>query len=306
MLATIILNRIADHIELQLRDEQAGFRRGRSCIDNSNTLRQIIEQSVEWNSPLYMVFIDFKRTFDTISQQAIWNALNTKGIPNKIINIIRAMYVESYFKVLHNGQLGKPIKSMSGVKQGCPLSPLLFVTTLDEVMNKSASTPRGIRWGVCNRLEALEYADDIVLLSHTAQEMKEKLADLQKHAGEVGLYINTNKTKVMRIKTRNTEAFEIGNTIIEDVNSFNYLGSILSTDGGAAADITSRIAKARGAFSSMWPVWKSSQISRNLKIKIFNACIKSILLYGSETWLVRNSDMDKIQVFINKCIRIIC
>ena len=56
----------------------------------------------------------------------------------------------------------------------------------------------------------------------------------------------------------------------------------------------------------MWPVWKSSQLSRNLKIKIFNACIKSILLYGSETWLVRNSDMDKIQVFINKCLRIIC
>ena len=48
VLATTILNRI----ELQLRDEQAGFRRGRSCIDNSNTLRQIIEQSVEWNSPL--------------------------------------------------------------------------------------------------------------------------------------------------------------------------------------------------------------------------------------------------------------
>ena len=74
-----------------------------------------------------MVFIDFKRAFDTIGQQAIWNALDT----NKIINIIRAMYVESYFKVLHNGQLGKPIKSMNGVKQGCPLSPLLFVTTLD-------------------------------------------------------------------------------------------------------------------------------------------------------------------------------
>ena len=84
------------------------------------------------------------------------------------------MYVESYFKVLHNGQLGKPIKSMNGVKQGCPLSPLLFVTTLDKVMKKSTSTPRGIRWRVCIRLQALEYAD---MLCYTAQEMKENLAD---------------------------------------------------------------------------------------------------------------------------------
>ena len=71
ILAIILLLRIQEHIDPMLRDEQAGFRASKGCIDNSNTLRQIVEQSVEWNSPLYALFIDFQRAFDALDRRAI-------------------------------------------------------------------------------------------------------------------------------------------------------------------------------------------------------------------------------------------
>ena len=63
---SIILERIRNSLNVTLREEQAGFRRGRGCIDQIFALRNIIEQSIEWNSPLYLNFIDFKKAFDSI------------------------------------------------------------------------------------------------------------------------------------------------------------------------------------------------------------------------------------------------
>ena len=78
------------------------------------------------------------------------------------------------------------------------------------------------------------------------------------------------------------------------------------TDGGAEEDVNCRLNKARAAFGRMHAVWASSQISRRTKLRIFSSCVKSILLYGSETWLVSNSITQRLQTFVNKCLRIIC
>ncbi|XP_073821541.1 uncharacterized protein [Musca autumnalis] len=77
IIATLILQKIQPVIDETLRKEQAGFRPGRSCVDHVNTLRIIIEQSIEYNSPLYLLFIDFERAFDTVYRDAIWLTLLT-------------------------------------------------------------------------------------------------------------------------------------------------------------------------------------------------------------------------------------
>lgn len=63
---SVILNRIRSALYGVLREEQAGFRRGRGCIDQIFTLRNIIEKSLEWNYPLFLNFIDFKKAFDSL------------------------------------------------------------------------------------------------------------------------------------------------------------------------------------------------------------------------------------------------
>ena len=73
--------------EESLRDEQAGFHPNRSSVDQVNTLRIVVEQSVEWRSPFYILFVDFKKAFDTIKREAIWMALSRKGVPSKILSL---------------------------------------------------------------------------------------------------------------------------------------------------------------------------------------------------------------------------
>ena len=119
-------------------------------------------------------------------------------------------------------------------------------------------------------------------------------------ARAVGLEVNINQTK-----TTTTIIFCLTD-VRSNLWSFCYLGCTNTTDGGADEDVDCRINKARAAFGRMYAVWSSSQISRRTKLRIFNACVKSVLLYGSETWLVSNSITQRLQTFVNKCLRIIC
>ena len=107
----------------------------------------------------------------------------------------------------------------------------------------------------------------------------------------------------MKILTRNMEPIKLSSGNVEEVQQFAYLGSIVSTDGGTEEDVKARLGKARVAFYMLDKLWKSKIISRHTKLKIFNSNVKSVLLYGSETWRTTKQLQRKIQVFINNCLR---
>ena len=142
VLTRVLLDRMKDAIDQELRDEQAGFRKERSCTDQIATLRVIVEQSIEWQTSLYVCFVDFEKAFDSVDQQTIWNILSYYGVPDKFINIIRLLYEEYTCQVVHNGKLSDEFAVTTGVRQGCLLSPLLFLVVLDWV-TKTAYTSSG-------------------------------------------------------------------------------------------------------------------------------------------------------------------
>ena len=300
----VILNRMMLHMEQKLRKEQAGFRPQRSCIDQINTIRIIIEQSAELGSKLYALFVDYEKAFDSIDRNCIWTTLKNRGLPEKLISLIRESYNQFQCRVLHDGQQTEPFTTASGVRQGCLLSPLIFLIVLDEVLIKTVEgKARGITWKLTRTLEDLDYADDICLLAHKQSDMQHKVNDLVNESTKVGLKINIEKTKELRINSNNSTNVSVGGTDIELVDSFTYLGSNIAADGGALKDIDARIQKARGAYSRLNNIWKSNEITPKTKMKIFNASVKSVLLYGCETWLVTVTSNRKLQVFVNRCLR---
>ena len=133
--------------------------------------------------------------------------------------------------------------------------------------------------------------------------MEVKWHRLIHYGQQVGLILNSDKTKILRVCTSGNCTLNIDGKQITEVDSFKYLGSIITKDGGADADVKSRIQKARQSFGALNNVWRSSQISRNLKIKIFKTNVLSVLLYGCETWKVTNAIESQIQVFVNNCLR---
>jgi hypothetical protein len=80
-------------------------------------LRIIIEQSLEWNSSLFLKFVDFEKTFDSLDREDLWNLMAHYGIPQKFINIIRHSYNNMQCRVIHEGKLTESFD----VKQGCLL-----------------------------------------------------------------------------------------------------------------------------------------------------------------------------------------
>ena len=73
VLTRIILERMKGEVDKTLREEQAGFRQDRSCTDQIAALRIIVEQSIEWNSSLYVNFVDYEKAFDSLDRDTLEN-----------------------------------------------------------------------------------------------------------------------------------------------------------------------------------------------------------------------------------------
>ena len=298
------MDRIKDLIDVRLRDEQAGFRKDRSCTDQIAALRIIVEQSIEWNSSLFINFVDYEKAFDSLDRETLWNLLRHYGVPTKIVSIIRNSYEGLTCKVIHGGQLTEAFQVKTGVRQGCLLSPFLFLLSIDWIMKTSTAERRnGIQWTPWTQLDDLDYADDLALLSHTQQQMQEKTNNVASTSAQVGLNIHKGKTKILKTNTTNTNAIMLDGVALEEVEDFTYLGSVIDKQGGTDADVKARIRKARAAFLQLRNIWSSKELTQKTKIRFFNSNVKSVLLYGAETWRTTTASVKKVQVFVNGCLR---
>ena len=139
VLTRIILDRLKSALDKVLCDKQARFRQDRSCTDQIATLRMILEQSLECT--LYTVFVDFQKAFDSVDREIIWKLMRHYGFPAKIVNIIKQFYQDANCQVIHDGKLTDPCSVEIGVRQGCILSPTIFLIVVDWVMRQQVQRP---------------------------------------------------------------------------------------------------------------------------------------------------------------------
>ncbi|KAJ8370368.1 hypothetical protein SKAU_G00103960 [Synaphobranchus kaupii] len=221
------------------------------------------EQCTEWQRQLYINFVDFEKAFDSIHRDSLWRILRLYGIPQQIIFIIKSFYTNFTCQVGNNNHT---FEVKTGVRQGCVMSALLFIIAIDWVMKKTTEDqPRGIRWTLLSTLEDLDFA--------------EKTSRLNTFAQQIGLKISLKKTEVMTL-TQNPPPMQVDGTNLPTTEEFVYLGSIVRYDGGTGKDIKSRLSKARNIFKMLNNVWKSPQYSTNTKLKLYQSCLLSTLLYG--------------------------
>lgn len=304
VLARALINRIRDGVDKELRDEQAGFRKGRSTVEQLFILRNIIEQSVEWQAGLYINFIDFEKAFDSVHRESLWNIMKCYGIPDKLIRMVQLLYKDTQCAIIDGGEESEWFSIKTGVKQGCAMSGFLFLLILDYVMRKTTKDKdTGIRWKLTTKLEDLDFADDIALLSPNQQLMQRKTLKLQELAARTGLKVSTKKSKVMRINGKSTEPIVINGKDLDETDKFTYLGGVVTAQGGGGDDITCRIGKARTAFRKLNRIWKSSNYSIKTKVQLYSSLVKSVLLYGCETWRMNEGDARRLDIFQFTCMR---
>ena len=145
--------------------EQAGFRKGYSTTDHLQALNQIIEKSNEYNLPLCIGFIDYEKAFDTVEHFAILEALRKTNVNETYINILQNIYNQATARVHLDKLVSTEFQIHRGVRQGDPLSPILFTAVMEEVFKK-AEISEGVNVDGEN-LSNLRFADDVALLNET-------------------------------------------------------------------------------------------------------------------------------------------
>ena len=299
----VLLNRLKNAVDGAIREEQAGFRPGRSCSEQIFILRNIIEQSVEFQTPLYINYVDFKKAFDSIHRPSLWKIVASYGIPDQFIAIFKDLYEGSSCCIQNSNGISAPFDILSGVKQGCILSPFLFTIVIDFVLRRSMENETyGIPWRN-KRLCDLDFADDIALLSENKDTLQEMTNALDQNAQRVGLHISSNKTKSMSISTRTNASLTLGGGQLEDVAQFTYLGSRLDNDGDASSDVNVRIGKAAGVFRRLHPVWNRNLVSITTKIKLYMSIVVPTAIYACETWKSTARITHLLNVFHQRCLR---
>jgi len=126
---------------------KAGFRRGRSCVEQIFTLWNITEQCAEFQQPLSINFVDFKKAFDSVHRESLWNTARLYGTPEHYVNIFRTLYFNSRCCVRTDTGFTEMFNIITGVRQGCILSPFLFLLVIDFIMLRAMNGPNmGIKW----------------------------------------------------------------------------------------------------------------------------------------------------------------
>ena len=154
---------------------------------------------------------------------------------------------------------------------------------MNEVTNKGR---RGLQWDMMKKLEDLDFADDITLMSHTYQHIQHKITAMEREAAQLGLKINVKKTKVMKINNTGSDKVpvKVSEEEMEVVKQFCYLGSTLTTNEDVLDAVKIRIRKANAAFIQRRNIWKSNSITTKTTIRLYRSNVRSVLLYSSEAW----------------------
>ena len=210
------------------------------------------------------------------------------------------LYNKSISAVRVDSELTDWFKTIVGVRQGCCLSPYLFNLIL-EAMIKYATYNYSLEDTGINMygstVNNLRFADDIDLIAKSEQDLQTLTSGIHLASEKFGLKINCEKTKTVAISRERTAVnIRIGQSAVEQVEDFVYLGSVITQDGKCEEDIRRRIGKASSVMGRLGKIWKDTYISLETKVMIYEALVKSVFMYGAECWTLRKEDERRILV----------
>ena len=328
LVGRVIQNRLQKLAECVLPESQCGFRRGRGCTDMIFVVRQLAEKAIEHNSNQYLVFVDLRKAYDSVPRSALWIALQKLGVPDDLITLIKSFHQDMKARLRVDGEMLEEIEVANGLRQGCTMAPTLFnlyacvvaerwldrVKTIEGVgtlvVNKQDGRlfRRSLRNASGTLLYKGEFADDVVLFACSREAACTAIEAYIEVASSLGLTVSFPKTKFMVVgavvSVDDHQPLAVGGGLIEWVDLFPYLGSVIEDQGSIDAEVDRRIANASRAFGALrQSVFDDCHLSIRTKRCVYQACVLSTLLYGSECWTPLRRHLKRLDSFHNRCIR---
>jgi exonuclease III len=328
------ISRLAELNHLYIT-EQGGFREGQEAIAQFIALAEIVRRRRLKDLKTWVVFIDFKKAFDKVMHEALFEKMDAMGFRGQFLDIIRNIYSTSAARTRVGGEYGVIYDMIRGTRQGCPLSPILFLLFINDFLTY---VPAGVEIPLVGpshnggkprteeenqsmmpmRCPGLLFADDVAGLTETEEEAKTFLAGVTRWSQDWGMPMGAQKCGVMLIGGTEEEQlaiadkyFEVDGQRVMVVRGYKYLG-IWITDKLGDKDGTdetghckSLAAKVKQATDMRRAFLRDRRYPIALRVAVIMSKILSVGCYGGEWIAMCQRRTGLIQKELNTALKIV-
>lgn len=300
-LLTKRLNRFIEERSL-LSEFQAGFREGYGTNDHIFTLVNTIELYKIKKKKLYCMFIDFKAAFDHVNRNALVYKLSQFGISFKFLQIIKSLYTKTTSSVWDGSEVSEEFATLSGLKQGCIISPTLFNLFINDIVDV---LPGGAKM-MDMVIKVLLYADDLVIFAETPESLQLMINRIKEYCKKWNLVVNLEKSKIMVLKgsakMAKNEKWHWGTEVINTVKEYKYLGFLITPQLNNNKHFEEKFKQTVRILGSTWRTFMANkEIATSTKFQIFKSVIRSVICYSGQTWGYNQYNaVEKVQKYFLK------
>ena len=315
----VLYGRMRTKVEKHLMEEQFGFRAGRGCDDAVHILRIVVDKSAEWGEALWAATLDVEKAFDKVSHEALFDALLSTEIDASAVASLRKLYRGMVYVQVLPGMESRRFSVLRGVRQGDPLSPILFNLVMSQAMKeveviwqrRGYGTPVG-QWITGKKLTHIAFADDVTLLAHSWLQLKRMVCMLRNSLQARGLRLHPAKCQA---QTNDDGWRSRGNVPIDEGFSLyvlpvggclEVLGTVLPLRDVSKAEIEHRVAIGWRKFWALKRLLLNPKVSVKRRLRLFDSSVSSSVLYGSHAWTPRVDELRFLRAAQNNMIRKIC
>ena len=224
-------------------------------------------------------------------------------------DLIASIYKVPQFNV-EDGKLESSTKfQQTGIRQGCPLSPCLFIILLSAIMKDIVNNFTEEEANVINQgklckatFNKLFYADDTLIMTTTTEAAELILHKIRRESALYNLKLNQSKSCLLRMNAIQTTQYEDGQTV-PIVNQATYSGATITANGDYHAEISAKIAASLATFKRLDIFWNKTPLSKKWKLRVYDVVITTKFSYGLESASLSNKDEKRLDAFQNKGFR---
>ncbi|KAK3521039.1 hypothetical protein QTP86_018753 [Hemibagrus guttatus] len=291
----VLERRVRPLVEPRIQEEQCGFRPSRGTLDQLYTLHRVLEGSWEFAQAVHMCFVDLEKAFDRVPCGILWEVLWEYGVRGPLLRTVWSLYNRSRSLVRIASCKSDLFPVHVGLRQGCPLSPVLFIVFMDRISRRSQGL-EGVRFGD-HRISSLIFADDVVLLASSGLDLQHALGRFAAECEAAGMRVSTSKSEAMVLDRKKVACtLQVGGEVLPQVEEFKYLRVLFTSEGRMDREIDRQIGAAAAVMRSMYrSVVVKKELSRKAKLLIYQSIYVPTLTYGHELWVMTERVRSRIQ-----------
>jgi len=290
---TVLLARLTSWAEKNclLVEEQGGFRKGRSTMDQIFTLHEIVAGRNERRLMTYMAFLDVRRAYDRVWRDGLLYKLLQNGISGRMFSMIRSMLELNKRTVVVQGAASTAFDTTVGLPQGAVLSPLLYALFINGLAETLKERHLGV-WVSDRQVGILLYADDVVLVANSPEQLQLMLDCASDYAAQWQFRFNTKPGKSDVVVAPNGSVagdpqFTLSGAALHVSNEYKYLGVEMGKSGqGCWKSYLHRARRKALAASNQlaYCVSGSRPLCLSTSVHLFKTLVWPVLEYGDAMW----------------------